>query len=160
VTREQELVQRLRGTGEEIVGAMTELVGGYTATAMRRIRTLPEPAFAALVEGLHDPHPRVRFHCLNVLDHVADPRVFDAIAPLLDDPVPRVRRQAAHSLGCTICKPDWCGTLPPGTVAALERLASDDPNARVRRDASIALWYLAEATGPDPASTAERADRR
>ena len=150
MTREQELVQLFRAGGPDILRAMEGLVGGCTSTAMRKIRTLPKKSFATLVEGLHDPHAHVAgFHCLGLLG--ARPRVLDAMTPLLEDPVPRVRRQAAHSLGCTICKPDWCGTLPASTVATLQRLADSDPNARVRRDAGIALWYLAVAAGPHPA---------
>jgi HEAT repeat protein len=70
---------------------------------------------------------------------VPDLRAIAAIEPLLDDPVPRVRRNAAHALGCLACKPEWCGTVGPETVARLEALATSDENARVRRDASIAL---------------------
>ncbi len=67
------------------------------------------------------------------------------IAPLLDDPVPRVRRNAAHSLGCLLCKPAWCGELDTATTAKLEQLANGDENARVRRDATIALFTIAHA---------------
>ena len=92
-----------------------------------------------MVEGLSDPHPRVRWWCISLLDHAPDPRAIAAIEPLLDDPVPRVRRNAAHALGCLACKPEWCGAVAPETVAKLEALAASDENARVRRDASIAL---------------------
>ena len=34
-----------------------------------------------------------------------------AIVPVLDDPVPRVRRNAADALGCVACKPTWNGRL-------------------------------------------------
>jgi HEAT repeat protein len=138
VTREQELVQQFRGDGDAIREAMLELAGGWSATVLRDAK-LTDAAFEALVEGLSDPHPRVRWWCISLLDHVPDIRAIGAIEPLLDDPIPRVRRNAAHALGCLACKPEWCGAVAPGTVAKLEALAAHDENARVRRDASIAL---------------------
>jgi HEAT repeat protein len=137
VTREQELVQRFR-RGDGVREAMFGLAGGWTATELKGLR-LSDPAFDALVEGLGDPHPKVRWWCIQLLDHVADVRAIAAIIPLLDDPVPRVRRNAAHALGCGACKPEWSGTLDATTVHTLERLATSDENARVRRDASITL---------------------
>jgi HEAT repeat protein len=74
-----------------------------------------------------------------VLDHVPDPRSLAAIARLLDDPVPRVRRNAAHALGCGVCKPDWEGALPDGATAKLAQLAAQDPNAKVRAEAARSL---------------------
>jgi HEAT repeat protein len=138
VTREQDLVQQFRGDGDAIRESMLELAGGWSATVLREA-VLTDAAFAALVEGLSDPHPRVRWWCITLLDHVPDIRAIAAIEPLLDDPVPRVRRNAAHALGCLACKPGWCGTLAPETVTKLEALAAHDENARVRRDASIAV---------------------
>src|SRR5262245_27516610 len=117
---------------------MHGLAGGITSTHLRSAR-LSEPAFAALVEGLRDPNPRVRWWCIQVLDHVPDPRALAAIAPLLDDPVPRVRRNAAHALGCVMCKPDWPGDLPDDVSSKLAHLASHDPNAKVRAEATHAL---------------------
>ena len=138
MTREQELVQQFRGDGDAIREAMLELAGGWSATVLREAQ-LTDAAFAALVEGLSDPHPRVRWWSITLLDHAPDLRAISAIEPLLDDPVPRVRRNAAHALGCLACKPEWCGTVALETVAKLEALATSDENARVRRDASIAL---------------------
>jgi HEAT repeat protein len=87
----------------------------------------------------------VRWWCVTILDHIPDPRAIEAILPLLDDPVPRVRRNTAHALGCVLCKPEWCGILDPAALAKLEHRAANDENARVRRDATIALFQLATA---------------
>src|SRR5262245_29910608 len=126
MTPEQTLVQGFADPTSVLV-SMHGLAGGITTTKLRAAR-LTDAAFDALVEGLRDPHPRVRWWCIQVLDHVPDPRALTAIAELLDDPVPRVRRNAAHALGCVVCKPEWEGVLPDGAAAKLARLASDDPN--------------------------------
>jgi HEAT repeat protein len=137
VTPEQTLVQGF-AVPESVLDSLRGLAGGVTATQLRAAR-LSDAAFDALVEGLGDPHPRVRWWCIQVLDHVPDPRALAAIAPLLDDPVPRVRRNAAHALGCVTCKPEWQGGLPDGATAKLARLAADDPNAQVRAEAARAI---------------------
>jgi HEAT repeat protein len=74
-----------------------------------------------------------------VLDHVPDPRAVEAILSLLDDPVPRVRRNAAHALGCVACKPASSGALSPPVTEKLFELATQDPNMKVRSEAAYAL---------------------
>ena len=59
MTREQVLVQQFRGDGDAIREAMLGLAGGWSATVLRAA-VLTDAAFAALVEGLSDPHPRIR----------------------------------------------------------------------------------------------------
>jgi HEAT repeat protein len=81
----------------------------------------------------------VRWWCAQLLDHLPDPRALAAVARLLDDQVPRVRRNAAHALGCVACKPEWDGSLPDETVEKLSHLATHDPNAKVRAEAAYAL---------------------
>jgi HEAT repeat protein len=134
---ERELVQRF-GVKSREVEALRGLTGGVSATHLRTV-VLSDEVFAALVEGLGDPHPRVRWWCIQVLDHVPDPRAIEAIAPLMEDPVPRVRRVAAHALGCVACKPEWQGRLPDGIAAKLAERAAGDDNAKVRAEASWAL---------------------
>jgi HEAT repeat protein len=133
----RELVQRF-GVKSREVEALRGLTGGVSATHLRAV-VLSDEVFAALVEGLGDPHPRVRWWCIQVLDHVPDPRAIAAIAPLMDDPVPRVRRVAAHALGCVACKPEWRGALPDAVTAKLVELAAADENLKVRRGAAWAL---------------------
>ena len=134
---ERELVQQL-ATKSGRLDAMRALVGGVTSTELRRAQ-ITDRAFDALVEGLGDPNPRIRWWCIQLLDHVPDPRAATAVAGALHDPVPRVRRNAAHALGCVACKPDWHGRLPAHITAQLERLAASDPNAKVRFEAQYAL---------------------
>jgi HEAT repeat protein len=119
-------------------GAIRSLVGGLTATELRH--ALPsEHAILALIEGLSDPNPRIRWWCVQLLDHLPDDRAVEALVPILDDPVPRVRRNAAHALGCIACKPTWSGELPDIALSRLRALAEGDPNEKVRAEASLAL---------------------
>jgi HEAT repeat protein len=133
---ERDLVQLL--ATDRRLEAMRGLLGGVGSRELRHVR-IGDAAFTALAEGLGDPSPRVRWWCIQLLDHVPDPRALAAIAPLLDDPVPRVRRNAAHALGCVACKPDLGGGLPGDVLDRLALAAHTDPNAKVRAEARHAL---------------------
>jgi hypothetical protein len=63
----------------------------------------------------------------------------DGGVPLLDDPVPRVRRNAAHALGCLTCKPAADAILPQAVLTKLAYLALSDPNSKVRQEAARAV---------------------
>jgi hypothetical protein len=128
VTRERALVE-LFGDRTRALEALRALCGGVTATHLRT-QPLSEPTFQALVEGLSHPSSRVRWWCVHVLDHVPDRRDIRALASVLEDPVPRVRRNAAHALGCVACKPAWSNGLPDDALDRLRRLACDDPSAK------------------------------
>jgi HEAT repeat protein len=144
MTPEQRLVQDFGRRGAE-VEALRRLAGGVTATHLRAVE-LTESVFDAVVEGLTDPNPRVRWWCIQVLDHVPDARAVEEVANLLDDPVPRVRRNAAHALGCVACKPAWTGGLPSAITEKLARLAAGDPSPKVRSEAAYALACRAGVT--------------
>jgi len=135
--REDELVQLLR-VPEQRFDAIRALVGGLTSTELRRASP-SEAAVQALIDGLGDPNPRVRWWCVQLLDHIPDERVLGALVPVLDDPVPRVRRNAAHALGCVLCKPAWSGELPSSVIERLTDMAANDDNAKVRDEAGRAL---------------------
>lgn len=93
----------------------------------------------ALLAGVADPHPQVRWWSIQLLDHLADPSVVPALSAALDDPVPRVRRNAAHALGCRVGKPSGDGVNPGAVNARLAVMAASDPNAKVRAEAARAL---------------------
>jgi HEAT repeat protein len=82
--------------------------------------------------------------------HLDDPRALAALAAALDDPVPRVRRNAGHALGCVACKPSWDGSLPGGAAAKLRQLAAADPNPKVRAEAQRTLGRLGLAADGSP----------
>jgi HEAT repeat protein len=132
-----ELVQLLASKDDRIE-AIRELMGGVTATEMRSVE-LPEDTYQAIVDGLRDPRPPVRFWCVQLLDHVPDERAVHAVVPLLDDPVDRVRRNAVHALGCIACKPDAEVDLPPSLLERIAHLAQTDPSRKVRGEAAHAL---------------------
>ncbi|MBL8119099.1 MAG: hypothetical protein JNJ78_16310, partial [Anaerolineae bacterium] len=50
---------------------VTALVGGLTATELRRV-TLTPAAKAALVRGLKHPNSKIRWWCIQLMDHLAD----------------------------------------------------------------------------------------
>lgn len=118
--------------------AMRGLVGGVNARELRDV-VVPDDVFEALVGGLGDPNAKIRWLCLQLLDHLDDERAIAAIATCLVDPVPRVRLHAAHALGCIGCKPSWDGQLPDGVGEQLAALAERDPSPKVRRTAAHAL---------------------
>src|SRR5690348_6096214 len=128
VKPDQALVQLFGVRGREME-ALRDLARGVTATYLRTA-VLGESAFSAVVEGLNDRNPRVRWWCVQTLDHVPDRRAVAAVAELLDDPVARVRRNAAHALGCIACKPEWNGVLPAAATAKLTQLAARDTSAK------------------------------
>jgi hypothetical protein len=134
---EEELVQLLADKSVRLE-ATRLLLGGVTASELRSVRPT-EAAFQALLCGLLSDDDQVRWWSVQLLDHCADPRSVTAIAPLLDDHVPRIRRIAAHALGCVICKPEWSGELPVGTIERLTDMAESDPNQKVRTEATLSL---------------------
>ena len=137
---EEELVQLFGVRGRELE-ALRALTGGVTATHLRTAQ-LGDDAFAAMVSGVSDRNARVRWWCIQVLDHIPDVRAIEAIASALDDPVARVRRNAAHALGCVACKPDWNGAVSVASFERLTQVAANDPNEKVRREAAATLICL------------------
>jgi hypothetical protein len=80
------------------------LVGGLSSTELKTQARLSPAAREALINGLDHWSPVVRWWCLQLIDHLADESLLHHVAPLLDDPVPRVRKQAEHTLTCEGCK--------------------------------------------------------
>ena len=133
-----ELLVALGEKRGDYVAHITGLLGAANSRDLKDVKVTDE-VFDALVAGLDHPDSRVRWWSVQLLDHVPDPRAIAAIAPLLRDPVPRVRRNAAHALGCVLCKPGWSGELPDGALDELVRMADGDENAKVRRQARQSL---------------------
>ncbi len=90
---------------------------------------LPERLVPALIAGLESAEWRVRRSCCRLLDDVDfTPESLAALQRALDDPDPRVRRCALHTLSCQHCKPSGCALE---VQPLFERMARD-PSRRVR----------------------------
>jgi HEAT repeat protein len=137
VTSEQQWVEWLSEPSRRL-DAMRSLIGAVNARELRSV-VVTESALQALIDGLEHPNPQVRWWCVQLLDHCSDSRAIEALVPMLDDPVPRVRRNAAHALSCTSCKPAWSGDMSDRALHRLEAMAESDPNLKVRDEARHAL---------------------
>lgn len=72
-------------------------------------RTDPELLIPALVGALRSGSWRIRRSCCRILDDLDfTPESLEALEGALDDPDPRVRRSAVHTLSCQDCKPNGC----------------------------------------------------
>ncbi len=116
-----------------------DLVGAINARDLAQVSLEPE-AKAALIQGLQHENAKVRWWCLQMMDHLADESFTPVILPLLDDPVGKVRRHAVHALTCDVCKPERCGlVLSESVKTRIEEVARLDPDERVRNEASVGL---------------------
>lgn len=132
------LVDAFASKGDALA-AMKQLTGtSLSATQLRQLR-LPQDAKEALLRGLEHPSPAVRYNCLALLDHLPDEEALAAVVPLLDDPVPRVRRIAVHALGCVACKPGADVALGADVLAKVAVMSANDVSARVRVEAARTL---------------------
>ncbi|MEQ8674779.1 MAG: HEAT repeat domain-containing protein [Aggregatilineales bacterium] len=113
--------------------AIVALIGGITATELRNLTVTPE-ARQALINGLSHHNSKVRWWCIQLMDHIADDSY---VHPLLNaaksDPTPKNRRHAIHALTCEICKPDRTALkIDTNIRAELETIAAHDENESVR----------------------------
>jgi hypothetical protein len=97
-----------------------------------------------LLIGVRHRKPNVRHLSAHAMDMFSDERCMVALLELLDDPVPRVRRTAVHSLVCDDCKVVPFGTSLPrdDVVGRVVEMALNDPSIQVRRHAVIALGHF------------------
>lgn len=119
---------------------ISQLADPHTGRPARATLRLvpPERLIPVLVEGLRSPEWRVRRDCCGLLDDLDfTPESLGALRSALDDPDPRVRRSALHTLSCQHCKPNGCALdIQP----LFERLAHD-PSRRVRESVLNPLTY-------------------
>ena len=117
--------------------AIVALVGAINARDLRTARVSPE-ARAALISGLEHPNAKVRWWCLQLMDHLADESYVTPMLTKLSDPVAKVRRHAIHALSCAACKPDR-RRIQVQLDAALRWVLETDPDEKVREEARRAL---------------------
>ena len=124
------------------IPAIIALIGGITATELRKVK-VTEAAKEALIAGLKHSNSKVRWWCIQLMDHVADESYFQ---PLLDaaqtDSTPKNRRHAIHALTCEICKPNR-SALDLDLQSKLAEIAEFDTDPSVRM---MALHELSELT--------------
>jgi hypothetical protein len=124
--------------------AIVALIGGITAAELRRVNVSPV-AKAALMAGLKHPNSKVRWWCIQLMDHIADETY---LQPLLEaaqsDPTPKNRRHAIHAMTCEICKPKREKlNIDADLRATLSEIARLDSDASVRL---MAIQELTEIT--------------
>jgi HEAT repeat protein len=122
------LVPKMRANLRALVSNMAD-----PATAGPALATLkavpPKQLVPALVVGLESPEWRVRRSCCRLLDDLDFmPESLVALQRALDDPDPRVRRSALHTLSCQHCKPSGCAL----EIEPLFERMVHDPSRRVR----------------------------
>ncbi len=100
-------------------------------------------ALPAVRDGLAHRNPDVRRWCAAFLDNVADSASLEALVPLLEDPVAKVRVWAVHALACEDCKD---GPNPVDAIPLLLDRVARDRSLRVRRQA---VAMLAHHRAPD-----------
>src|SRR5215471_5951137 len=123
-----------------VLALVSELADPATApSAAAALKATPsELLVPALVAGLESPEWRVRRSCCRLLDDLDfTPESLAALQRALDDPDPRVRRSAVHTLSCQHCKPSGCAVE---VQPLFERMARD-PNRRVRHAVLNPLSY-------------------
>jgi hypothetical protein len=82
------------------------LLGGINSTDLRKVK-LSDEVKQALIAGLKHRNSKIRWWCIQFMDHVADesfvPALLDAAQT---DPTPKNRRHAIHAITCEMCKPN------------------------------------------------------
>jgi HEAT repeat protein len=92
-----------------------------------------------LLKGCTHLEARVRFDCATALDHMADERCIPVLKQLLQDPVPKVRRAAIHSISCEACKVSKFNNQDDDLIAIFIQMVLHDSSPRVQMAAIGAL---------------------
>jgi HEAT repeats len=122
--------------------------GRTTAVLLREMlaeRGTLEAVTSLITKGLDHPNARVRYECAHLLDSLGDDRCVQTLTRLLEDPVPRVRAIALHSLVCDACKLTPLQGRPDLLALAID-WARNDPHRRVKQEATR---VLAESKQPE-----------
>lgn len=78
------------------------------------------------------PNPKIRWQCLQLLDHIANDTAYETFVNALRDQVVRVRKHALHALSCDRCKEEpMCADV----VGPISEVALHDSNENLRLSA-------------------------
>jgi hypothetical protein len=102
-------------------------------------------ALPAVRAGLDHPNADVRVHCTRALDHLVDDEAFPKLVTMLDDPDPRVRREALHAIACDRCKDNACRPTKAMILSPAIDLLLNDENAHVRAFAAEVVGRFVHA---------------
>lgn len=105
--------------------------------AWRALHGAGKDALPAIRTGLSSPNWRVRQWCATLIDTNWDEPSLRRLLLALYDPKLKVRKAAAHSLGCDRCKQ---GENPIDVLPYLEERLREDKSIKVRRTCA---WTLA-----------------
>ena len=108
----------------------------------------------AALRGLRHTNPVIRRYAADLMDHLGNDVCVPPLLELLNDPVPKVRRQAVHSLSCQRCK---ATPLSADMTDILIDKMLNDPNQRVRGEAAFGLYMLPLPANPAVITAFERA---
>ena len=108
----------------------------------------------AALRGLRHTNPVIRRYAADLMDHLGNDVCVPPLLDLLNDPVPKVRRQAVHSLSCQRCKST---PLSIDTTDILIDKMLNDPNRRVQGEAAFGLYMLPLPAKPEVIAAFERA---
>lgn len=113
--------------------------GAYCALQAALAEDENAEVMSLVLQGLEHPYPPIRRWCADLMDHYGTDACVSDLSRLLRDPVPKVRRQAVHSLACQRCKQT---PLQIDSVPLLADIALNDTNRRVRQEALYGLSLL------------------
>ena len=127
------------GTSTDDVDRLVDAFGAKATRfdSYRALLNVGERAVPALRRGLKDERWEVRRWSAMLLDQFADAEALADLIPLLNDPMPKVRLWAVHSLACDHCKDDV--QCPVDVVPLLIERVERDDHRRVRKMALIML---------------------
>jgi HEAT repeat protein len=125
-----------------------------------RLMALGRMAVPAARAGLTHESADVRFHCARYFDHFLMPDILGDLMLRLDDPDPRVRLTALHTLACDRCKDDMCVPSGGALLDKAMTIVSADTDAHVRAHAIELLGRAAHenAAALDALQAAHRDD--
>ncbi|GAB4469005.1 MAG: hypothetical protein OHK0029_41540 [Armatimonadaceae bacterium] len=109
------------------------------AQTERELAAAGSAGMEAVLQGLTDPDPTIRRACARFMDHYGTDQSISGLLRAIKDPVPKVRREAVHSLSCNRCKEE---ALCVDLVPILAEVLDTEENVRVRCEAVFGLHQL------------------
>lgn len=128
--------------------------------AYRRLLSIGRAASPAVRAGLRHANADVRYHCCRFVDRFLEPDILADLIGMLDDPDPRVRNTALHTLACDRCKEGDCRPEEREVLPrALALLANDlDRHVRAMAVEVVGQFVRANPAAADALVTAAKGD--